>query len=117
MACRSCLGWSGAEPPAGRIDEGVREKRTALKRLAVAGLGMAQVMTFAFALYAGAAHGIEPQIERYLRLVSMLVTVPVVFYSAVPFFRGAWHDLKARRLGMVKAGEKSYVIEGLSKDR
>ena len=26
-------------------------------------------------------------------------------------------EREARRLGMVKAGEKSYVIEGLSKDR
>jgi Cu2+-exporting ATPase len=77
----------------------VRERRTALNRLAVAGLAMMQVMTFAFALYA-AAHGMEPHIERFLRLVSMLVTVPVVFYSAVPFFDGAWRGLKARRLGM-----------------
>jgi Cu2+-exporting ATPase len=28
------------------------------------------------------------------------VTLPVVFYSAVPFFESAWRDLRARRLGM-----------------
>jgi len=78
----------------------LRERRTALKRLAVAGIAMTQVMTFAFALYAAASGGMEPRFERYFRLVSMLVTVPVVFYSAVPFFDGAWRGLKARRLGM-----------------
>lgn len=88
----------GAVPAADA--DGVREKRQALKRLAVAGLGMAQVMSFAFALYAGAAHGMDPTIARYLRLISLVVTVPVVFYSATPFFSGAWGDLKARRLGM-----------------
>ncbi len=78
----------------------LQDKRTALKRLAVAGLCMAQVMTFAFALYAGAAHGMDADIERYLRLVSLLASVPVVCYSAVPFFTSAWRDLQARRMGM-----------------
>ena len=78
----------------------LREQRTALKRIAVAGIAMAQVMTFAFALYAGALQGIENRYADYLRLISMLVTIPVVFYSAVPFFAGAWHDLAGRRAGM-----------------
>ncbi|HSC06892.1 MAG TPA: HAD-IC family P-type ATPase, partial [Steroidobacteraceae bacterium] len=77
-----------------------RERRTALKRLAVAGFAMMQVMTFAFALYAGARAGIEPRYETYFRLVSMLLTLPVVLYSAVPFFASAWRDLRMRRLGM-----------------
>jgi len=76
------------------------ERRTAYKRLAVAGFGMMQVMTFAFGLYAGALEGIEAQYELYLRLVSMLVTIPVVLYSAVPFFSNAWRDLLVGRLGM-----------------
>jgi Cu2+-exporting ATPase len=78
----------------------LREQRVALKRLAAAGIAMAQVMTFAFGLYAGALQGIESRYAEYLRLVSMLVTVPVVLYSAVPFFAGAWRDLAGRRVGM-----------------
>ncbi len=31
---------------------------------------------------------------------SLLLTVPVVFYSSAPFFRNAWRDLKLRRVGM-----------------
>ncbi|HSD73702.1 MAG TPA: cation-translocating P-type ATPase [Steroidobacteraceae bacterium] len=81
-------------------ERAVRERRTALKRLAVAGFAMMQVMTFALGLYAGALDGIEAQYLTYLRLVSMLVSLPVVLYSAVPFFESAWRDLRMRRLGM-----------------
>jgi Cu2+-exporting ATPase len=81
-------------------ERATRERRTALKRLAVAGFAMMQVMTFAFALYAGALEGIESRYETYFRLLSMLLTLPVVLYSAVPFFASAWRDLRMRRLGM-----------------
>ena len=76
------------------------EQRTALKRLVVASLGMMQVMMFAVALYSGEFQGIDQSMERFLRLVSFLVTTPVVFYSARPFFAGAIRGLKARMPGM-----------------
>lgn len=76
------------------------EQRTALKRLLVASLGMMQVMMFAVGLYSGEFQGIDANMERFLRLVSFLVTTPVVFYSARPFFAGAVRGLRARRPGM-----------------
>ena len=76
------------------------EQRTALKRLLVASLGMMQVMMFAVALYAGDYQGIDDKMQRFLRLVSFLVTTPVVFYSARPFFAGAIRGLRARQPGM-----------------
>ncbi|WP_435103208.1 heavy metal translocating P-type ATPase [Arhodomonas sp. AD133] len=79
----------------------VRERRAALKRLAVAGLGMMQVMMYAVALYAGAIHDdMDPVFVHFLRTVSLLVATPVVFYAGAPFFRGAWRDIRARRPGM-----------------
>ncbi len=76
------------------------EQRAALKRLLVASLGMMQVMMFAIALYAGEFQGIDPAMQRFLRIVSLLVTTPVVFYSARPFFAGAVRGLRARMPGM-----------------
>jgi Cu2+-exporting ATPase len=76
------------------------EQRAALKRLLVASLGMMQVMMFAVALYSGQFQGIDANMERFLRLVSFVVTTPVVFYSARPFFAGAIRGLRARRPGM-----------------
>ncbi len=76
------------------------EQRAALKRLLVASLGMMQVMMFAVGLYSGQFQGIDADMERFLRLVSFLVTTPVVFYSARPFFAGAIRGVRARRPGM-----------------
>ncbi len=77
-----------------------RERRAALRRLAVAGIGAMQVMMFAVALYLGAWSGIDPTIERFLRWVSLLVATPVVLYAARPFFLSAWRDVKRRQAGM-----------------
>jgi len=77
-----------------------REKARALRRLAVAGLGAMQVMMIAVALYAGDYSGMEPGMRAFLRWISLLITLPVVFYSGQTFFRSAWRDLSRGRLGM-----------------
>jgi len=78
----------------------VAEQRTALKRLLVASLGMMQVMMFAVGLYAGDFQGMDDDMRYFLRLVSFIVTTPVVLYSARPFFAGAWRGIVMRRPGM-----------------
>ncbi len=77
-----------------------RERRGALKRLAVAGFGMMQVMMIATALYIGAIDGMDPVIREYLRIISLVVTAPVLVYAGRPFFAGAWAALRARHVGM-----------------
>ena len=76
------------------------ERRSALKRLAVAGLGMMQVMTYAVSLYAGAMQGIAPDLEQLLRFVSLSVATPVVLYAAQPFFVAAWRSVRSGTLVM-----------------
>jgi Cu2+-exporting ATPase len=87
---------------AGEIAEAaaVKERRSALKRIGVAGLGMMQTMMFVYALYASGAHGIDPGIAQYLRIAGMLLTTPVLLYSGLPFYQAAIHDLRRRRVGM-----------------
>lgn len=76
-----------------------KERREALWRLWVAGFGMMQVMMYAFPVYI--ANGdMTSDIESMMRLASLLLTLPVVFYSSAPFFRNAWRDIKLRRVGM-----------------
>ena len=77
-----------------------QERRDALKRLGVAGLGMMQVMMFAAALYAGDAMGIAEGPERFLQLISLIVTTPVLLYSGRVFYSSAWRSLSHRRVGM-----------------
>jgi len=78
----------------------VAEQRIALKRLLVASLGMMQVMMFAIGLYAGDFQGMDPDMQTFLRVISLIVTTPVVFYSARPFFASAWRGVVARSPGM-----------------
>lgn len=77
-----------------------RERAVALRRLAVAGLGSMQVMMLAVGLYAGEYQGMEEWIRELLRWTCLILTVPVVTYSAQSFYRAAWRDLRRRQLGM-----------------
>ena len=77
-----------------------KERKTALWRLFVAGFGMMQVMMYAVPVYMADAGTMTPEIELLMRWASFVLTLPVVLYSAAPFFRSAWRDLRLRRLGM-----------------
>ena len=97
----AAIGYHAHPFDPGRQEQLYKQERTrALRRLAVAGLGMMQVMMLAVALYAGEAEGMDAGLRQFLRWVSLLLTVPVIVYSARPFFASAWRDLKRRRPGM-----------------
>jgi Cu2+-exporting ATPase len=76
------------------------ERRAILQRLAVAGLGMMQVMMFAVAMYAGDLQGMDQTIRAYLRIVSMIVATPVMLYGGWPFFVGAFNAWRSRGITM-----------------
>jgi len=76
------------------------ERRGYLKRLGIAAIFGMQVMILAVALYFGEARGIESPYRDFFRWMSLALTLPVLAYSAQPFFRSAWSDLRQRRAGM-----------------
>lgn len=77
-----------------------RERRSALWRVFVAGLGMMQVMMYAIPTYLAGEGEMHADIGGLLRWASLLLTLPVVMYSAAPFFFGAVRDLSRWRVGM-----------------
>ncbi len=77
-----------------------QEARIAMRRLLLAGIGMMQVMMFTVPLYVGELSGIAEQHKALFRWSGLLLTTPVVLYSAIPFFQAAWRDLHARYLTM-----------------
>ncbi len=77
-----------------------KERRSMLWRVFVAGFGMMQVMMYAFPVYVAGEGDMTWDIELLLRWASLLLTLPVVLYSAAPFFQRAWRDIRLRRLGM-----------------
>jgi Cu2+-exporting ATPase len=76
-----------------------KERRTAQWRLFVAGFGMMQVMMYAVPVYM-ADGDMTADIEQLMRWASLILTLPVIGYSAQPFFANALRDLKFRRVGM-----------------
>ncbi|MGB0127547.1 MAG: heavy metal translocating P-type ATPase metal-binding domain-containing protein, partial [Rhodocyclaceae bacterium] len=77
-----------------------RERRAALWRLFVAGFGMMQVMMYAIPAYIADVGTMSADIGQLMRWASLILTLPVILYSAGPFFRSAWRDLRLRRVGM-----------------
>ncbi|QTP53994.1 cadmium-translocating P-type ATPase [Billgrantia sulfidoxydans] len=76
------------------------EERMNIRRLIVAAVGMAQVMMFSIPIYAAGPGEISEDFLALFHWLSFALATPVVFFSAVPFFRNAARDLRARVLGM-----------------
>ena len=76
------------------------ERRSLLQRLGIAGVFGMQVMVLAVAMYAGDWYGMEDVYRRFFSWVSLALTTPILVYSALPFFRAAWRDLKQFHTGM-----------------
>lgn len=76
------------------------ESRRMLWRLFVAGFCMMQVMMYATATYVAAPGDIDAQTLRLLNWAGWLLSLPVVLFAALPFYRGAWQALRQGRVGM-----------------
>ncbi len=86
-------------------DTGARARRQnhtrqALWRWGVAGLGMMQVMMYAYPAYIAQPGEIPGELEQLLRWASWVITLPVLLFSCGPFFQQAWGDLRQRRVSM-----------------
>ena len=77
-----------------------RERRLSLTRMLVAGLGMMQVMMFAYPAYFADRIELPLDQDTLLKWASLLLTLPVVTFCAWPFYAGTWRDLKSRQFGM-----------------
>ncbi|HWU75264.1 MAG TPA: heavy metal translocating P-type ATPase [Rhodanobacter sp.] len=84
----------------GTDDARSAEMHDALKRLLVAGMCAMQVMTYAFVIYIGAVEFVDFSTRSLFRWLGLLTTIPLVFYSARPFFAGALREWQQRRLGV-----------------
>lgn len=91
------LGYTPHVHRAARLQEARRrEDRTALARLGVAAACAMNLMFLHGALYAGEHSGMASPYEAFFRWLSLAVALPVLLYSARPFFHTALAGLRAR---------------------
>ena len=77
-----------------------RERKNQLRRIALAGLLGMQVMMIAIAFYVGEWTSENAVYLDFLRWISLGLTLPVVVFSAGPFFSRAWRDIRLLKPGM-----------------
>lgn len=77
-----------------------RASRTLSRQLFVAGLSMMQVMMYAVPAYISHDGTLEADMAELMRWASLLLTIPAICYSALPFFKGAYASLRQGVLGM-----------------
>jgi P-type Cu2+ transporter len=76
------------------------QRKQLIRQIGIAGLFGMQIMMFALALYGGDWWGISEDFKLFFRWLSLLLTIPVISFSAQPFFKGAWTDIQHKRAGM-----------------
>lgn len=90
----------GYTPHAYRSDENREtrraEDRALLIKVGVAAAAAMNIMFLQGALYAGSYSGIQPAYALFFRWLSLGLSLPVILFSARPFFRAAWAGLRRR---------------------
>ncbi|MEM6985727.1 MAG: heavy metal translocating P-type ATPase metal-binding domain-containing protein [Pseudomonadota bacterium] len=101
LACVAERGFSALPFAANaRVSELNQGSRRMVQRLFVAGIGSMQVMMYALPEYVSAEGAVDPVFSELLAWAACALTVPVLLFSAHPFFAGAVASLKNRIVGM-----------------
>lgn len=92
----------GAVPDTAAAARALRqtESRHAAWRLFVASFCAMQIMMFAAPAYLSGPGDLAADHKRLLDWGAWLLTLPVMWFAAAPFFAGAWRALRQRRIGM-----------------
>lgn len=77
-----------------------QENKVFLKRLGLAGLMTMQVMMLNIGVFFDLFGHIDAQTKQYFNWISLLLTTPVILYSAADFYSSAWRALRAKVVNM-----------------
>ena len=74
--------------------------KTRWYKIGVAGFCFGNIMMMSLADYVVSADVIDPKIDLFFKILSVLLSLPVLFYSATEFFVSAWYGLKNKYLNI-----------------
>ena len=86
--------------PGRRTAEEEAEGKELLRCMGAAGFGAMNIMLLSVSVWAGNVTDIDPLTRDLFHWVSALIAIPIVAYSARPFFRSAYRALRALRTNM-----------------
>lgn len=86
-----------------------KEERSYLKRLGVAGAASGNIMIYSFSLYGGA----DQSIGSIFHVLTVILAIPVLTYSAFPFYRSAWTALKNKTISIDIPISMALILGGV----
>lgn len=90
----------GYEPALNARREEKKNYRSLLNRLGVAGFCAGNIMLFSFPEYLGMDPQSQDNFAEVFKWLNVSLSLPVVFYSAQPFFIQAWKGLRYKNLNI-----------------
>jgi Cu+-exporting ATPase len=93
----AAIGYAPVVDPERMAGTVSQARRDMYLRIGVAGFAFGNVMLFSIPRYANGAP-LEPEFQRLFDVLNILFSLPVLFYSASPYFRGAVAAMRARTI-------------------
>jgi P-type Cu+ transporter len=76
------------------------KSRTIIYKLGIAGFSFGNVMLLAFPDYLDFTQGLQHNFGSFFGYLSIILSIPVFFYSARGFFTSAWEGIKQRMVNI-----------------
>lgn len=87
----------------------LKEERKSLLRIGIAGAAAGNIMLYSVSLYGGASG----EFADLFHLLTVLFAIPVLTFSAFPFYQNAWNALKNKTLSIDIPISLSLFVGGL----
>lgn len=87
----------------------IKEERSMLLRIGIAGAASGNIMLYAVSLYAGAG----PLYASFFNFLTVFFAIPVLTYCAFPFYRNSWMSIKNKSLSIDVPISLALIIGGV----
>lgn len=74
--------------------------RAKIYKIGVAGFAFSNIMMLSFPEYLSGNSYVEPELRTLFSYMSLLLSLPVLFYSATEFYKSAWSGIKNKYLNI-----------------
>ena len=95
----AAVGYEPSLSPEGTADAAPASRRTLYLQIGVAGFAFGNIMLFSIPRYANGAP-LDPAFQRLFDALNIALAVPVLLFSAAPYFRTAWEAIRGRSMAI-----------------